>query len=153
MILRYEKTRLGVKAPSRSNPSDAGLDVFYCPSTTDSSPLTVGPGESVVLETGLRFEVPHGFMLEVKNRSSMASKKQLLVGACVIDPGYSGEVFINLHNVSMRPQMIAPGDKIAQLVLLPVYHFQCQEEPSGTIYNRPVCISDRGEGGFGSTGS
>jgi len=152
MILRYEKTRLGVKAPSRSNPSDAGLDVFYCPEN-DSGAIFIGPTATAVLPTGLRFEVPHGFMLEVKNRSSMAAKKQLLVGACVIDPGYSGEVFINLHNVGMEPQTINVGDKIAQLVLLPVYHFQCQEEPSGTIYNRPVCISDRGEGGFGSTGS
>jgi dUTP pyrophosphatase len=83
----------------------------------------------------------------------MAAKKQLLVGACVIDPGYSGEVFINLHNVGMEPQIINTGDKIAQLVLLPVYHFECLEAPTGTIYSRPVCISDRGTGGFGSTGS
>ena len=152
MILRYEKVRLGAKKPVRSNPSDAGLDVFYCPEN-DSGAIFIGPTATAVLPTGLRFEVPHGFMLEVKNRSSMAAKKQLLVGACVIDPGYSGEVFINLHNVGMEPQTINVGDKIAQLVLLPVYHFQCQEEPSGTIYNRPVCISNRGEGGFGSTGS
>ena len=152
MILRYEKVRLGAKEPVRSNPSDAGLDVFYCPEN-DSGAIFIGPTATAVLPTGLRFEVPHGFMLEVKNRSSMAAKKQLLVGACVIDPGYSGEVFINLHNVGMEPQTINVGDKIAQLVLLPVYHFQCQEEPSGTIYNRPVCISNRGEGGFGSTGS
>ena len=92
-------------------------------------------------------------MLEVKNRSSMAAKKQLLVGACVIDPGYSGEVFINLHNVSMRPRIINTGDKIAQLVLLPVYHFECLEVPADTIYDKPVCISNRGAGGFGSTGS
>ena len=152
MILRYEKVRLGAKEPVRSNPSDAGLDVFYCPEN-DSGAIFIGPTATAVLPIGLRFVVPHGFMLEVKNRSSMAAKKQLLVGACVIDPGYSGEVFINLHNVGMEPQTINVGDKIAQLVLLPVYHFQCQEEPSGTIYNRPVCISDRGEGGFGSTGS
>ena len=152
MILRYEKVRLGAKEPVRSNPSDAGLDVFYCPSP-ENGPLMIQPGQSVVLQTGLRFEVPHGFMLEVKNRSSMASKKHLLVGACVIDPGYSGEVFINLHNVGTQPQLISVGDKIAQLVLIPVYHFECQEAPADTIYNRPVCISSRGEGGFGSTGS
>ena len=137
MILRYEKVRLGVKEPVRSNPSDAGLDVFYCPSP-ENGPLMIQPGQSVVLQTGLRFEVPHGFMLEVKNRSSMASKKHLLVGACVIDPGYSGEVFINLHNVGTQPQLISTGDKIAQLVLIPVYHFECQEAPADTIYNRPV---------------
>ena len=152
MILRYEKIRLGVKSPTRSNPSDAGLDVYYNPEP-DKGACFIHPNESVVLQTGLKFEVPHGFMLEVKNRSSMASKKHLLVGACVVDPGYSGELFINLHNVGKQPQIIASGDKIAQLVLLPVIHFQCQEEPSGTIYDRPMCISNRGTGGFGSTGS
>ena len=152
MNLRYEKVRLGAKSPSRSNPSDAGLDIFYCPEH-DKGAIFIGPTQTAVLPTGLRFEVPHGYMLEVKNRSSMAAKKQLLVGACVIDPGYSGEVFINLHNVGMTPQIIAVGDKIAQLVMIPVVHFQCQEESSGTIYNRPVCISNRGAGGFGSTGS
>tara|TARA_B100000963_G_scaffold303479_1_gene276719 strand:+ start:6779 stop:7204 length:426 start_codon:yes stop_codon:yes gene_type:complete len=141
-----------VKAPERSNPSDAGLDVFYCPEY-DKGAIFIGPTQTAVLPTGLRFEVPHGYMLEVKNRSSMAAKKQLLVGACVIDPGYSGEVFINLHNVGMEPQIINTGDKIAQLVLLPVYHFECLEVPAGTIYDRPVCISSRGAGGFGSTGS
>ena len=152
MILRYEKVRLGAKSPTRSNPSDAGLDVFYCPEH-DKGAIFIGPTATGILQTGLRFEVPHGYMLEVKNRSSMAAKKQLLVGACVIDPGYSGEVFINLHNVGMEPQIISVGDKIAQLVMVPVIHFECQEESSGTIYNRPVCISDRGTGGFGSTGS
>lgn len=152
MILRYENVRPGVKAPVRSNPSDAGLDVFYCPEY-DKGAIFIGPTQTAVLPTGLRFEVPHGYMLEVKNRSSMAAKKQLLVGACVIDPGYSGEVFINLHNVGMEPQIINTGDKIAQLVLLPVYHFECLEVPAGTIYDRPVCISSRGAGGFGSTGS
>ena len=151
MILRYEKARPGVKVPVRSNPSDAGLDVFYCPEH-DKGAIFIGPTSTAVLPTGLRFEVPHGYMLEVKNRSSMAAKKQLLVGACVIDPGYSGEVFINLHNVGMQPQIIAVGDKIAQLVLLPVYHFDCLEVQSGTIYDKPLCISNRGSGGFGSTG-
>lgn len=152
MILRYENVRPGVKAPVRSNPSDAGLDVFYCPEHNKGA-IFIGPTATAVLPTGLRFEVPHGYMLEVKNRSSIAAKKQLLVGACVIDPGYSGEVFINLHNVGMEPQILNTGDKIAQLVLLPVYHFECLEVPAGTIYDRPLCISNRGNGGFGSTGS
>ena len=151
MILEYVRMRDSAKPPMRSNPSDAGLDVFFNPENNTS--VIVEPGDSVVLQTGYRFGVPHGYMLEVKNRSSMAAKKQLLVGACVIDPGYSGEVFINLHNVGMEPQIINTGDKIAQLVLLPVYHFECLEVTAGTIYDRPVCISSRGAGGFGSTGS
>ena len=122
MILRYENVRPGVKAPVRSNPSDAGLDVFYCPEY-DKGAIFIGPTQTAVLPTGLRFEVPHGYMLEVKNRSSMAAKKQLLVGACVIDPGYSGEVFINLHNVGMEPQIINTGDKTRDLLLLLFYYY------------------------------
>ena len=59
-------------------------------------------------------------MLEVKNRSGNASKRSLLVGACVVDSGYDGEVFVNLHNIGTETQFVAKGAKIAQLVLLPV---------------------------------
>ena len=94
MLIDYFKLRDSALDPVRANPSDAGLDVFYCPADERDS-LMIKPGESVVVETGLKFGVPHGFMLEVKNRSSVATKKQLLVGACVIDPGYNGELFVN----------------------------------------------------------
>ena len=68
------------------------------------------PGANLVSsETGLRFGVPHGYMLEAKNRSGNAAKRSLLVGACVIDSGYDGEVFINLHNVGKESQFIQPG--------------------------------------------
>ncbi len=87
MILEYAKVRMDAIEPQRANPSDAGLDVFYCPSTVDWSGIVIDAGESRIIPTGLRFGVPHGFMLEVKNRSSVAAKKSLLVGACVVDPG------------------------------------------------------------------
>ena len=90
-------------------------------------------------------------MLEVKNRSSMAAKRSLVVGACVIDSGYSGEVFINLHNIGREPQHIAPGEKIAQLVMTPVIHFSPQETQSERLYSDPITISDRGTGALGST--
>ncbi len=90
MLIDYFKIRDSAKDPVRANPSDAGLDVFYCPSGENSGPLIINSGDSIVVETGLKFGVPHGFMLEVKNRSSLAAKKQLVVGACIIDPGYNG---------------------------------------------------------------
>ena len=90
-------------------------------------------------------------MLEVKNRSSVAAKQSLLVGACVVDSGYDGEVFINLHNVGKRPQFIKPGDKIAQLVMVPVVHFRAVESTSGDLYRNSITISDRGDGALGST--
>ena len=114
MIIEYKKVHPNARTPERANPSDAGLDVFYSPPGHDrTSGRYVTPGESVILGTGLKFGVPHGYMLEVKNRSGNAAKKSLLVGACVIDSGYDGEVFINLHNVGTEPQYVMPGMKIA----------------------------------------
>lgn len=151
MLIDYFKIRPTAKDPVRANPSDAGLDIFYCPEDSAAT-VAIHPGESAVLGTGLKFGVPHGFMLEVKNRSSMAAKKSLVVGACVIDPGYNGEVFINLLNVGKEMKLVTPGDKIAQLVLIPVVHFRPQRKMSDVLYDSDICISNRGSGGFGSTG-
>lgn len=150
MIIEYYRVRENVIPPQRANPSDAGLDIHFCPD--DGCGVAVMPGESVVLGTGLRFGVPHGYMLEVKNRSSVASKRGLLVGAHVIDSGYDGEVFINLHNVGTMTQLIEPGQKIAQLVMVPVVSFRAVESGSEDLYGwSPIAISKRGGGGFGST--
>lgn len=152
MLIDYFKMRDDVKDPVRANPSDAGLDIFWCPKDGNSLIMEIGPLESVVLETGLKFGVPHGYMLEVKNRSSMAAKKQLVVGACVIDPGYNGELMINLHNIGNEMRVLVPGDKIAQVVMIPVVHFRARKLMTDTLYNSDICISNRGTGGFGSTG-
>ena len=152
MILEYVRMRDSAKPPSRSNPSDAGLDIFYNPEKAEA--VTIAPGESVVLETGYRFGVPHGYMLEVKNRSGLASKRSLVVGACVIDAGYDGEVLINLHNIGTEVQVVDPHTKIAQIVMVPVVHFRAMETHGGDLYNwYPIAMTDRGAGGFGSTGS
>lgn len=159
MLIDYFKLRDSAKDPVRSNPSDAGLDIFWSPSDSsgldynEEEGLYISSGESVVLETGLKFGVPHGFMLEVKNRSSIASKKSLIVGACVVDPGYNGELFINLLNVGRKERLIKPGDKIAQLVMVPIIHFRARKVMTDTLYDSDICISNRGSGGFGSTGA
>jgi len=95
--------------------------------------------------------VPHGYMLEVKNRSSVAAKLNLVVGACVIDSGYDGEVFVNLHNIGRETRVIQDGDKIAQLVMVPVVHFSPRENRNGDLYGHPITISNRGTGALGST--
>ena len=150
MIIEYARTRPDAYDPQRPNPSDAGLDVFYSP-LLEGQAVSVNPGESRIIPTGLRFGIPHGYMLEVKNRSSVASKRSLLVGACVIDSGYDGEVFINLHNVGKRPQFLTAGDKIAQVVMIPVVNFRAVHSTSGDLYKNSITISDRGEGALGST--
>ena len=149
MIIQYYKTRDNVISPQRANPSDAGLDIFFCPS--DGEPIYLQPGESGLFQTGLKFGVPHGYMLEVKNRSGNAAKRSLLVGACVVDSGYNGEVFVNLHNVGNKVQLIDPGIKIAQVVLIPVVHFRPLQVGVDALYSFPMTISNRGDGALGST--
>ena len=151
MIIEYSRVRPDAKPPQRANPSDAGLDLFYNPPEPEAN-IRIEPGKSVVLETGLRVGVPHGYMLEVKNRSSVAAKQSLLVGACVVDSGYDGEVFVNLHNVGTETQFVTRHDKIAQAVMVPVVHFRALETHNGDLYNwHPITISNRGAGALGST--
>ena len=151
MILEYHKTRDGVISPTRANPSDAGLDIYFNPKPGADSPVTLKPGDTALFSTGLKFGVPHGYMLEVKNRSGNASKRSLLVGACVIDSGYDGEVFVNLHNVGSTTQVIESGMKIAQVVLIPVVHFRLLESNADDLYEYPITISGRGSNALGST--
>ena len=151
MILEYYRTRGDVLPPSRSNPSDAGLDVYFCPA--DKKPVMIKPSGNEILGTGLKFGVPHGYMLQVMNRSSMASKRCLVVGAHCVDSGYNGEIFIDLHNIGDTVQLVEAGAKIAQLVLVPIVSFRAVESKQDKLYDSsPITISKRGGAGFGSTG-
>mgnify|MGYP003112078423 CR=1 FL=1 len=147
MILEYYCLPHCEHKPVRANPSDAGLDLCYNGDLT-----AIQPGESKILSTGLKFGIPHGYMLQIMNRSGNAAKKQLMVGACVVDSGYDGEVFVNLHNVGNNTQTIESGMKIAQAVLIPVVHARFVETSEDNLYGwYPITISDRGDGALGST--
>ena len=147
MILEYYCLPHCEHKPVRANPSDAGLDLCYNGDLT-----AIQPGESKILSTGLKFGIPHGYMLQIMNRSGNAAKKQLMVGACVVDSGYDGEVFVNLHNVGNNTQIIESGMKIAQAVLIPVVHARFVETSENNLYGwYPITISDRGDGALGST--
>jgi len=152
--LKIYRTRPNARLPTRAHQSDAGIDLYYCPNGEkklydNTKDFFIPPRESRLLPTGIRVEVPYGHMLEVKNKSGVAFKRQLLVGACVIDPGYDGEVYINLHNVGTETQMFQPGDKIAQAVLVPIIHCNIEEVETDEKLN---FYSRRGKGAFGSTG-
>jgi len=153
VILEYFSLPHGKHKPVRANPSDAGLDLRFNPQEHTLVPIQIQPGESLVLGTGLKFGVPHGYMIQIMNRSGNAAKKQLMVGACVVDSGYDGEVFVNLHNIGSKPQTINPGDKIAQAVVIPVVPVRFLEAQNDNLYEwSPITISDRGSGALGSTG-
>jgi dUTP pyrophosphatase len=154
MNLKVYRIRQAAILPKRAHLADAGMDLYYCPSGDkklydDEEGYHIPPKESRLLTTGIKMEVPYGHMLEIKNKSGIAFKRQLLVGACVVDPGYDGELYVNLHNLGQRTQIIRPGDKIAQAVLVPIVHCGIEEIKDEKLLNRH---SVRGTGAFGSTG-
>ncbi len=131
------------KAPFYATASAAGADIF----ADVAEKTVVSPHSSVLIPSGFAVEIPAGFAGFVYPRSGISLKKGLApankVG--VIDSDYRGEVMVSLHNHSDVPSVIEPGERIAQLVIAPVYSpgFETVCELSGT---------DRGSGGFGSTG-
>jgi dUTP pyrophosphatase len=127
------------------------MDLFFCPAPKpelDSQIETVLPFGSSVIPTGLKIEVPEGYMLEIKNKSGIASKRGLIVGACVVDRGYTGEIFVNLHNVTHRNQTLHEGEKIAQAVFVKV-ETDVRLVEADHIYDEDTT---RGDGALGSTG-
>lgn len=158
-----------VQMPSKAHNTDAGLD-FFIPSdlsyvvqygknikigmykrllqptndTIISTAIEIGPHESVLIPMGIKTKFDPGYALVFFNRSGIATKKHLLRGACVVDNGYSGEIFVNMNNVSNETQYLLPGDKLIQAMLLPVYDIRVEE---GKVDND----TERGDGGFGST--
>jgi dUTP pyrophosphatase len=147
MKLKVFKVRENAKLPVRAHMTDAGADVFYCPEVEE--PITIFDNESELLQTGLKIGVPEGYMLEIKNKSGVAFKKSLVVGACVVDSGYNGEVFVNLHNLGAVTQTILPGEKIAQAVLVPIVNAEFEEISVDDVYGTST---GRGAGALGSTG-
>jgi len=136
-----------VKTPTRANSTDAGID-FFIP--TDYKGGRLFPGQSCLIPSGIKVDVPEGYALIAFNKSGVATKKGLHVGACVVDCGYQGELHLNLTNVSAEDQSIYPGDKIVQFVLLPLGDSTVELVEENNLYES---VSDRGEGGFGSSGT
>jgi dUTP pyrophosphatase len=89
-------------------------------------------------------------MLQIMNKSGIATKTQLITGACVVDEGYDGEVFINLQNIGKLVQYIQPGQKIAQGVFVRIEKPKLWEIEEDNVYGTST---SRGDGGFGSTGT
>lgn len=131
------------KLPTYGTSGAAGADLYACL----EEPVLVRPGQSVWVSTGLAMEIPAGYAGLVYARSGMACKQGLApankVG--VIDSDYRGPVTVVLHNHGSEERTVNNGDRIAQLVITPVITpgFQLVES---------LTDSDRGEGGFGSTG-
>lgn len=141
--MKIQKLR-DVKTPNRGTTVSAGID-FYVPE--DFETTTLAPGESVLIPSGIKVQVPRGYALIAFNKSGVSVKQGLSVGACVVDEDYEGEVHIHMINTSSKEQVIATGQKLIQFVLIPVSYFDV--EVVDEIQSRNT---ERGTGGFGSTG-
>ena len=135
--------RLSDKAtpPQKAHVGDLGYDLFA------GEGAAIFPNETKVVKTGIAIQFPAGYGAFIKDRSSVATKKGLHTVAGVIDNGYIGEIGIALHNGTDSLVHVAPGEKIAQLVLIPTVDFSVEE------VTEVFSADARGEGGFGSTGT
>ncbi len=139
-----------VKTPTRGTKKSAGID-FYIPNDFPGSHW-LAPGQDVKIPSGIYVKVPEGFALIAMNKSGVATKKHLQVGACVIDEDYQGEIHLHVTNVGMDVQELLPGEKIIQMLLVPVVYDSVEVVDSKEeLYLGEV--TERGEGGFGSTGT
>ena len=129
--------------PERGSAYAAGYDLFADVKET----LEIQPHKTAMIPTGLAMEIPEGYFGGIFARSGLASKESLRPANCVgvVDADYRGEVKVALHNDSDELRTITPGQKVAQLVVVPFLSVEFDEVDS---------LSDtvRGAGGFGSTG-
>ena len=141
--IRVKLLREGAKLPAYGSSEAAGADLHACL----EAPVTIAPGETVFIPTGIALEVPKGCAGLVYARSGMACKRGLApankVG--VVDSDYRGEILVALHNHGETVQMVEHGERIAQFVITPVL------TPAYEVVSE-LDITDRGAGGFGSTG-
>lgn len=130
--------------PSYGSEYAAGFDLY---AVLDED-VTIKSGETFLVHTGIAMEIPSGYAGMIFARSGLATKKGLApankVG--VVDSDYRGEVMVALHNHSLEDRTISHGERIAQMVIMPFYKAEFKEVEELTN-------TDRGSGGFGSTGS
>lgn len=136
-------TELGL--PVYQTAQAAGADIKASLGKGES--LLIRPGERVLVPTGLAMEIPPGYEVQVRPRSGLSLKTGLLVvnSPGTIDADYRGEVKVIMGNLGLKDEVIAHGDRVAQLVVAPV------TQASFTQVNS-LGDTDRGAGGFGSTG-
>ena len=143
MDLKIKKLSDNAVIPTYGSEYAAGADLYSC-----EGELTFEPGETKLVHTGLAMEIPVGYVGLIYARSGIATKRGLApankVG--VIDSDYRGEIMVALHNHSNESQTIAASERIAQIVITPFLTVNY-------IESETLDETDRGVGGFGSTGT
>ena len=128
----------GAKVPTRAHEADAGLDIY---AATDG---VVTSGGSCTFDTGVHAEIPSGYVGMLKSKSGLNCKHGL-VSEGVIDAGYTGSIVVKLYNHGASPYTVKAGEKISQLVILPII------TPEPEVVDS-LADTERGTSGFGSTG-
>ena len=143
MVMKWKRLREGAQAPQRQTEGSAGFDLQAC----IEAPVTLAPGGSYAFPTGLALEIPEGHVGLVFCRSGLGVKHGVSLPNCVgvIDSDYRGELIVPLRNFGDKAYTIQPGERIAQLVIVPVALPRLEEA-------RELSSTQRGTGGFGSTG-
>ena len=161
--MKFAKVR-DVKSPERGTEKSAGID-FFIPN--DFVKTSVNPGEDILIPSGIKAKLPEHYMLMAAEKSGVVTSKQacekagrkpkqgafssiIIIGAKIVDGDYQGEIHIHLINVGKDAVTLYPGMKIAQFILVPVLYDELEECLEEELFKE---VSDRGDGGFGSTGS
>ena len=132
------------KMPICSSKHSAGYDLY---SICDEL-ITIAPHETVKMKTGISLEIPEGYFGAIFARSGIATKRGLRPANCtgVVDSDYRGEIIVALHNDTDQLQLVEPGERIAQLVIMPYLSVEFIEDDN-------LSETLRGDNGFGSTGT
>lgn len=143
--MRKIKTKIHVEAgyslPNYQSKDAAGCDLCYCGET----PITIYTLDRAFIPTGVHIALPEGYEAQVRGRSGLNKNHGIVVPTGTIDADYRGDIGVVVYNLSREPFTIHPGDRIAQLVICPVIQADWQQAES-------LDKTDRGDGGFGSTG-
>ncbi len=131
--------------PSYESPGAAGADIRA--SLPESRAITIEAGQRLLVPTGLSFEIPINFEIQVRPRSGLSLKTDLLVvnSPGTVDSDYRGELKVIMGNFGKKPIMVEHGDRVAQLIVAPIIQ-------ADFLVANELSASDRGSGGFGSTG-
>ena len=144
-VLKIKKVQENSVIPKRATEGSAGLDLCAC----IDAPLTLSSGDTALIPTGLAIELPssqYGAFVFARSGLSIKHGIGLLNAVGVIDSDYRGEIKVGVINQIKEPYTIEPGERIAQLVIMPVATLPVEEAQT-------LGESERGAGGFGSTGT
>ena len=141
--VRFRRVSDLAHIPTRGSEKAAGYDLY----AAIDAPVGIPPHQTVQIDTGLQFEIPDGYFAAIYARSGLAAKEGLRPANCtgVCDSDYRGNYIVALHNDSEEARIVEPGERIAQMVVMP--YLDVSFEESGGLTG-----TERGAGGFGSTG-